>query len=287
MILHREDKTRSEAEEIEVRLLLEGIYHMYGYDFRQYSVPSVTRRILHRMRSEGFRSVSMLQDRLLRDPVIWKRLFNDICIPVTEMYRDPLFYEAIRRGLVPQLKEFERIQIWHAGCATGEEVYSLAILLKEEGLYERCTIYATDLNEEWLERAKEGRYSVDKMQHNTRNYILSGGYQPFSNYYTVNGSYALIEPDIRRNITFARHNLASDQSFNEFQLIFCRNVMIYFQRPLQQSVLQLFRKSLSPGGYLALGSREALPLYREEHCLEWEAFIPQHRIYRYDAKQGE
>lgn len=272
---------QSTVEEVEVRLLLEGIYQMYGYDFRHYSIPSVTRRMLYRIRSEGIRSISLLQERILREPSLWKKLFNDICIPVTEMFRDPFFFEAIRQKVVPELKKLPRIQIWHAGCSTGEEVYSLAIVLKEEQLYDRCTIYATDLNKEWLAQAKEGKYHVDRMQHNTRNYILSGGYLPFSNYYTVTDQFAVIEPELRRNITFARHNLVSDESFNEFHLIFCRNVLIYFQKGLQQNVLSLFRKSLTPGGFLALGSREVLPMPRETECPEWEAFITQHRIYRY------
>jgi chemotaxis protein methyltransferase CheR len=282
-----ERKQQDAVEEVEVRLLLEGINQMYGYDFRQYSVPSMTRRILYRMRSEGLRSVSHLQERVLRDPQLWKKLFNDICIPVTEMFRDPYFFEAIRQKLVPELRKLSKIHIWHAGCSTGEEVYSLAILLKEEQLYDRCSIYATDLNEEWLAKAKEGRYHVDRMQHNTRNYILSGGYQPFSNYYSVIDQYAVIEPELRRNITFARHNLASDESFNEFHLIVCRNVMIYFQRSLQQDVLRLFRKSLSHNGFLALGSREALSLFKDGERREWDPFITQHRIYRYHEQLEE
>lgn len=268
------------AEQIEVRLLLEGIYQMYDYDFRQYSESSVTRRILYRTKTEGLASISRLQEKILRDPALWKKLFNDICIPVTEMFRDPPFFQALRQDLLPELRKLDRIQIWHAGCSTGEEVYSLAILLKEENLYERCSIYATDLNDDWLAKAKEGCYPIDRMQNFTRNYILSGGYLPFSNYYTVSGNHAVIEPELRSNITFARHNLATDKSFNEFHLIICRNVMIYFQRSLQQDVLRLFRKSLSAGGYLALGNKEALAPFKENDRLEWEPFLLQHRIYR-------
>ncbi|MDF2924537.1 MAG: methylase of chemotaxis methyl-accepting protein [Paenibacillaceae bacterium] len=274
-------------EEVETRLLLEGIYQIYGYDFRQYSIASVTRRILYRMRSEGLRSISALQERLLRDPGLWKKLFNDICIPVTEMFRDPYFFESIRLNIVPELRKLNKIHIWHAGCSTGEEVYSLAILLKEEQLYDRCTIYATDLNEDWLARAKEGVYQVDRMQSNTRNYILSGGYQPFSNYYTVTNQQAVIEPELRRNITFFRHNLAGDQSFHEFHLILCRNVLIYFQPALQQTVMGLFRKSLSLGGFLALGSKEALSPFKDRENREWEPFIGHHRIYRYKGQQED
>lgn len=273
--------TANAAEQIEARLLLEGIYQMYGYDFRQYSESSVTRRILYRMKAEGLPSISQLQERILREPALWKKLFNDICIPVTEMFRDPPFFQVLRQQLLPELRKLDRIQIWHAGCSTGEEVYSLAILLKEENLYDKCSIFATDLNDDWLSQAKEGRYPIDRMQNYTRNYILSGGYLPFSNYYTVSEHHAVIEPDLRSNITFAKHNLATDKSFNEFHLIICRNVMIYFQRSLQQDVLRLFMKSLSAGGFLALGSKEALTLFRENERLEWEPFMLQHRIYRY------
>lgn len=267
--------------------MLEGIYHVYGYDFRQYSLPSITRRMLYRMRSEGLRSISALQERLLREPALWRKLFNDICIPVTEMFRDPIFFEALRQKVIPELRKQEKIHIWHAGCSTGEEVYSLAIMLKEEKLYDRCSIYATDLNEDWLALAKEGKYHVDRMQHNTRNYILSGGYHPFSNYYTVTDHYAVLEPDLRRNITFYRHNLAIDQSFNEFHLIICRNVLIYFQPALQQAAIRLFKKSLCNGGFLALGSKEALSPFHERESREWEHYVGPQRIYRYYDQQEE
>lgn len=285
--IERQLNAGSTVEEVEARLLLEGIYHVYGYDFRQYSLPSITRRMLYRMRSEGLRSISALQERLLREPALWRKLFNDICIPVTEMFRDPIFFEALRQKVIPELRKQEKIHIWHAGCSTGEEVYSLAIMLKEEKLYDRCSIYATDLNEDWLALAKEGKYHVDRMQHNTRNYILSGGYHPFSNYYTVTDHYAVLEPDLRRNITFYRHNLAIDQSFNEFHLIICRNVLIYFQPALQQAAIRLFKKSLCNGGFLALGSKEALSPFHERESREWEHYVGPQRIYRYYDQQEE
>lgn len=279
------EPTPNPIEKVEAKLLLEAIYQVYGYDFRQYSFPSVTRRMLHRMQALGLHSISALQERVLRDAQVWNSLFNDICIPVTEMYRDPSFYESIRHKLIPELRKLDRIRIWHAGCSTGEEAYSLAILLTEENLYNRSSIYATDLNENWLAQAKLGRYSLDRMQHYTRNYILSGGYQPFSNYYTVSDRYAVMEAELRRNITFARHNLTCDESFNEFQLIVCRNVLIYFNQELQHNVIQLFRKSLSPGGFLALGSREAISQSRE--ASGWQAFDSKHRIYQYLEVEGD
>jgi chemotaxis protein methyltransferase CheR len=277
----------SPIERVEAKLLLEGIYQVYGYDFRQYSFPSVTRRILYRMRSEGLKTISALQDRILRDPSVWSRLFLDLCIPVTEMFRDPDFFAAIRISVVPELRKLDKIRIWHAGCSTGEEVYALAILMKEENLFDRCSIYATDLHEDWLAIAKRGAYPVDRMQHYTRNYILSGGYRPFSDYYTVCDKYAVFEPELRNPITFARHNLAGDGSFNEFHLILCRNVLIYFQPELQQSVIQLFRKSLSRGGFLGLGSRDGISPYSGRPSHGWQPFDPKHRIYQYIEQDGD
>lgn len=268
-------------ERAEAKLLLEGIYQVYGYDFRQYSLSSVTRRILYRMRAEGLETISALQEQVLRNASVWGRLFQDLCIPVTEMFRDPEFFEAFRSSVIPELRKLPKIRIWHAGCSTGEEVYSLAILLKEENLYDRCSIYATDLNEEWLVMAKGGAYPVERMQHYTRNYMVSGGYRPFSDYYTVCNKNAVMEPELRRNITFARHNLAGDGSFNEFHIILCRNVLIYFQPELQQSVIRLFRKSLSERGFLALGMRDAITPYGGRHQRGWMAVDAKHRIYQY------
>lgn len=274
-------------ERVEARLLLEGIYQVYGYDFRQYSFPSVTRRILYRMRAEGFGTISALQERVLRDPFLWSRLFQDLCIPVTEMFRDPEFFAALRTTVVPALRKLPKIRIWHAGCSTGEEVYSLAILMKEEHLFDRCSIYATDLNEEWLAAAREGAYPVERMQHYTRNYRTAGGYRPFSDYYTVCDNYAVMEPELRKHMTFARHNLAGDGSFNEFHLILCRNVLIYFQPDLQESVIRLFLKSLSRGGFLALGSRDGITPKGGRLPREWKAADAKNRIYQYNEQDGE
>jgi chemotaxis protein methyltransferase CheR len=253
------DDTRETArEQVELRLLLEGIHALYGYDFRDYAVSSVLRRVRRRVHEEGLSSISALQERVLRDGEAMRHLLRDLSINVTSMFRDAGFYLAIRQRVVPILKTYPYVRIWHAGCSTGEEVHSLAILLQEEGLHDRCRIYATDMSEEVLEIARRGIYPLRVMREYTTNYLAAGGSGTFSDYYTAKYGNAQLAESLRRNVVFAQHNLAMDGAFNEFNVVFCRNVMIYFNQDLQGRVHELLHDSLVRFGILALGSRETV-----------------------------
>jgi chemotaxis protein methyltransferase CheR len=253
-----DEQHRLELEEIEVKLLTEGIYHHYGFDFRDYSLPSLRRRIWKRVYAEGLSTISGLQEKVLHDSGCMERLLLDLSINTTAMFRDPTFYLAFRQKVVPMLRTYPFVRIWHAGCSTGEEVYSMAILLQEEGVYERCRIYATDINEAVLQRAKEGIFPLATMQENTSNYISAGGKGTFSEYYTARYDYAIFRPTLRDNVVFAQHNLVTDASFNVFNVIFCRNVLIYFNNTLQDKVQRLFLQSLEHLGVLGLGKKETI-----------------------------
>lgn len=249
---------KSDIEKIEITLLLEGIFQRYGHDFRGYAYPSINRRIKYRMDLEGLSSISQLQQKVLYEPELMKKLLQDFSINVTEMFRDPEFYSSFREHVVPLLHSYPFIRIWHAGCSTGEEAYSMAILLHEEGLYKKSKIYATDMNMDVLEKAKKGIFSFDKMKQYTSNYQKAGGLHAFSEYYTADQYGVKFQPFLSENIVFARHNLASDSSFNEFNVIICRNVLIYFDKKLQNHVHRLFQESLSRFGVLGLGSKESI-----------------------------
>src|SRR5690349_5079522 len=213
-----------DLEDIEIRLLLEGVYLHYGYDFREYAPASLKRRIGELMRDEKVDSLSQLQERMLHDAMCFERFVVALTVNVTSMFRDPHFYLAFRTKVVPLLKTYPFVRIWHAGCSTGEEVYSTAIVLSEEGIYDRCRIYATDLNEAVLRRAREGIYSLEFMQGYVTNYVKAGGTAAFSEYYTADNDSAIFRSSLRRNVVFSQHNLVTDRSFNEFNLILCRNV---------------------------------------------------------------
>jgi chemotaxis protein methyltransferase CheR len=245
-------------EVIEIQLLTEGMYRHYGFDFRDYAFPSLKRRVWKRIYAEGLSSVSGLQEKVLHDPACMERLLLDLSINITSMYRDPSFYLAFRNRVVPLLRTYPFVRIWHAGCSSGEEVYSMAILLLEEGLYDRCRIYATDINEAVLARAKEGIFPLATMQENTTNYLNAGGTGTFSEYYTARYDYAIFRPALRENIVFAQHNLVTDASFNHFNVIFCRNVLIYFNGVLQDRVQKLFLESMEMFGVLGLGRKESI-----------------------------
>jgi len=253
-----EDRERLELEALEIGLLTEAIYRHYGFDFRDYSTPSLRRRIWKRIYAEGLSTISGLQERVLHDPQCMERLLLDLSINTTAMFRDPTFYVRFREKVVPMLRTYPFVRVWHAGCSTGEEVYSVAILLQEEGLYDRCRIYATDINEAVLQRAKEGIYPIASMQENTANYIAAGGNGTFSEYYTARYDYAIFRPSLRENVVFAQHNLVTDASFNHFNVVFCRNVLIYFNDTLQNRVHRLFLQSLEMFGILALGKKETV-----------------------------
>ncbi|MEH7082273.1 protein-glutamate O-methyltransferase CheR [Neobacillus drentensis] len=268
----------TELQNIEINLLLEGLNQMYGYDFRGYVRASLTRRVLNRMKAERLPSITALLEKVLHDQAYLERLLNDLSIRMTEMYRDPTFFAAFRNQVVPLLRELPEIRIWHAGCATGEEVYSMAILMLEEGLAEKTTIYATDINEKALAAAQKGAFPLKKMQQYTKNYLKSGGKKAFSEYYTTDHQFAYFSPLLDQNLTFAQHNLVADSSFNEFHVILCRNVMIYFDNELQQKVHGLFHDSLAEGGFIGLGSKESILFMPKGK--QYQEFNPHERIYR-------
>jgi chemotaxis protein methyltransferase CheR len=265
-------------ERLEIELLLEAIWRHYGHDFRLYAFSSLRRRLKKRLEAEGLSTFSALQERILHDPEAMNRLLGDLSVNVTGMFRDPTFFLAIRQRVVPILRTYPFVRIWHAGCASGEEVYALAILLEEEGLYERARIYATDINADAIERAKRGIFPLARMREFTGNYIGAGGQGSFSEYYTARYDAALFHPRLRRNVLFAQHNLATDASFSEFNLILCRNVLIYFSRELKDRVLDVFQTSLAPFGILCVGRRESLRFTNAEG--DFEELDPKERIYR-------
>ena len=268
----------ADIERIEIELLLEGIYRHYGFDFRSYAYASLKRRLWKRIHAEGLPTVSALQERVLHDARMMERLLLDLSVNVTAMFRDPSFYKSFREKAVPVLRTYPFVRLWHAGCSTGEEVVSMAILLEEEGLYERARIYATDINEVVLKQAKAGIFPLDKMQDYTQNYLRAGGKRSFSEYYTARYDGALFDASLLRNVAFAQHNLVTDRSFAEFNVILCRNVMIYFDRELQNRVHELFFHSLANFGLLALGSKESLRFTEFED--RYEALDAREKIYR-------
>jgi chemotaxis protein methyltransferase CheR len=265
-------------ERIEIELLLEAVHRHYGFDFRSYAYASLRRRVWKRILAEGLGTVSALQDRVLHEPEVMERLLDDLSVTVTAMFRDPSFYRAFREQVVPLLRTYPFIRIWHAGCSTGEEVYSMAILLEEEELYDRARIYATDMNESVLRHARDGIFPLERMQEYTDNYIRAGGRRSFSEYYTAGYSGALFDAALRRNVVFAQHNLVTDGPFTEFNVVLCRNVLIYFDKALQSRVHALFYESLSTFGVLALGSKESLRFSRFEDC--YEPLVASEKIYR-------
>ena len=269
---------KPDLERIEIELLLEGIFRHYGFDFRAYAYASIRRRLWKRIEADGLSSVSALQERVLHQPEMMEKLLLDLSINVTAMFRDPGFYLTFRDHVVPLLRTYPFIRIWHAGCSTGEEVYSLAILLREEGLYERARIYATDINEIVLQRAKTGIFPLERMQEYTDNYIRAGGKRSFSEYYTAKYGGALFDQTLTKNVVFSQHNLVTDRSFSEFNVILCRNVLIYFDTTLQSKVQELFYGSLAMFGVLVLGSKETLRFMSHEEC--YQQIAPPQKIFR-------
>ena len=268
----------NDLEQLELRLLLEAVAQHHGYDFRGYARASVLRRVRHRLVEEGLTTISGLQERVLHDRGCLERLLMDLSISVTSMFRDPTFYAALREKAVPLLRTYPFIRVWNAGCATGEETFSLAILLHEAGLSDRTRIYATDINEVVLAQARAGSFPLDRMKEYTRNYIAAGGQTPFSDYYKVVGDRVRFERSLVDNVVFAQHNLVSDASFNEFNLIVCRNVMIYFDRALQDRVHDLFYRSLVRRGILALGHKESVRFTGHEG--DYDEIDERERLYR-------
>jgi len=247
-----------EITDTETEMLIQDMLEDHGYDFTEYSRASIKRRIQRLMIMDKFSSFATMRQYIKTNPDYFNHAVSEITVNVTEMFRDPPFYKAIRDKIIPVLATHPFIRIWHAGCATGEEVYSMAIILKEANLLERSLIYGTDLNPHVLENARKGIFPISQMQLYSRNYVTSGGVDDFSSYYTANYNMAKFSETLSHKMIFATHNLVSDFSFNSFQLIFCRNVLIYFEKTLQGKVLDVFDKSLEPLGFLALGSRESL-----------------------------
>ena len=269
---------KNEIQNIEIDLLLEAVVKRYGYDYRDYSKASLKRRIKNFMRSEQLDKISEAIPRLLYDDYLFENFVYSLSVSVTEMFRDPLVYKKIREEIIPFLKTYPHVKIWHAGCASGEEVYSMAILLKEEGMYERAHIYATDINPLVLQKGIEGIYNSRDVQTFTENYNNSGGQNSFSDYYHQKYDSVIMDKELKKNITFSQHNLVTDSSFGEMHLILCRNVLIYFNKPLQGSVLDLFALSLVNKGFLCLGTKETTRFSTSED--KYNELYPEERIYQ-------
>lgn len=267
-----------DTQNIEIQLLLQAIYLKYGYDFRNYAKASIKRRLQHCLNREGLRNLAEMQYKLLYDVRFFERLLLDLSINVTEMFRDPSFYAAFREKVIPLLRDYSFLKIWHAGCATGEEVYSMAILLKEEGLYNRTQIYATDMNEVVLKQARDGIFAINRLKLYTENYQKAHGKEAFSDYYTAHYDHVVMNKALKENILFSDHNLATDGVFGEMNVVICRNVLIYFNRKLQDRALGLFTDSLATDGILCLGSKESI--YFSEQANQYQDISKEEKIYQ-------
>ncbi len=247
-----------DLEEVEMNLLLDAVYQRYGYDFRDYARASLKRRVTHRMGLAGMKRISEMIPALIHREEFFEEFLKDMSITVTEMFRDPDFFVALRRLVIPALKTYAYTRIWHAGCSTGQEVYSTAIVLREEGLQDKVQIYATDYNNASLETAREGIYPMEQLQKAASVYHKAGGKASLSDYYHAKYNSVKMEESLRKNVVFAHHNLVADQVFSEVNIVICRNVLIYFNKRLQNRVLGLFAESLCHRGFLCLGSKESL-----------------------------
>ncbi len=264
--------------DLEIRLLLEAIHERYHYDFRSYAKASLKRRLSQARETLGVNTISALQDRILHEPEAFATLLQYLTVQVSDMFRDPEFFLALRRQVLPLLATYPSIKIWVAGCSTGEEAYSLAILLQEERLLDRSILYATDINSQSLRIATNGVYAIDRVRGFTQNHRRSGSTTSLSDYYHASGGSAIMDASLRRKITFSDHSLATDNVFSEVQLVTCRNVLIYFDHALQNRALRLFADSLIGRGFLGLGSKESLRF--TELAGTFADFAPQERIYR-------
>ncbi|PZQ50575.1 MAG: chemotaxis protein CheR [Novosphingobium pentaromativorans] len=265
-------------EDIEIRLLLEALYRRYHYDFRGYAQASLKRRLRQARDQLGLATFSALQDRMLRDPGTVTRLLGFLTLQVSELFRDPAYFRAIREKVVPHLRTYPSLKIWIAGCSTGEELYSLVILFREEGLEERTLFYATDINQDALDAAARGIYPLDRIRTFTENHQLSGGKSSLSNYYSTAYGHAAFDKSLRERVVFSDHSLVTDAVFAEMHLISCRNVMIYFDRALQDRAVGLFRDSLARKGFLGLGTRESLRF--SQHADAFTVFAREEKIYQ-------
>ncbi len=266
------------ADDAEMAHLLDVIFHRYHYDFRRYAPASLKRRLMTALGRFGCASVGALADRLSAEPKLFTALLGYLTVQVSDLFRDPTYFRAIRDKVVPYLETYPSLKLWVAGCSTGEEAYALAIVLDEVGLLDRTLIYATDINSEALRTAAEGMYDVARFAHFSRNYLASGGTGSLSNYYSALYSSALMHRRLRDAILFSDHSLATDSVFAEVQLVSCRNVLIYFDRELQDHAVGILRDSLCRKGFLGLGSRESLRF--SAHAAAFDNFAPDARIYQ-------
>lgn len=270
--------TTRDLEDIEISLLLDGIFQVYGYDFREYGDASLKRRLTQWRQKVGLGNFSEAQALVLHNRAAFNGLLEGMTVNVSEMFRDPQFFKALRSEVVPHLKTYPFLKIWVAGCAAGEEAYSLAIMLGEEGLEGRFLIYATDINEKVLQQAKEGIYPLARMQQFTQGYQAAGGKRDFADYYTARYDHAILAQQLKKNIVFADHNLTVDAGVGEVQMVLCRNLMIYFKAALKERVLNLFDGSLVSGGFLCLGMKETLS--GRSIAERYQEMAPHTRIYR-------
>ena len=270
--------TSSRNFDIEVQLLIEAVYLKYHYDFRQYARASLKRRLTAALPRFNCLTVSQLQDRIVHDPASFPELLDFLTVPVSDMFRDPGYYRALRQHVVPVLRTYPSLKIWVAGCSTGEEVYSLAILLREEGLLQRSLIYATDINPHTLQKAQSGIYDLERAPGFTENHRRSGAHSSLSDYYTAAYGNIVLDKSLRRNIVFCDHSLASDSVFAEVHLVSCRNVLIYFDRVLQDRAVGLFHEALVRKGFLGIGSKESLRF--SAHAAQFQELSLDQRIYR-------
>jgi len=273
-----------QAADIEMRLLLEAVYAKYSHDFRDYSGASLKRRVQHALLQFGCETISQLQSRVLHDPAVFQQLLEILTIPFTEMFRDPGYWLALRQQVVPLLRTYPSLKVWVAGCSTGEEVYSLAILLREEGLLQRTLIYATDINPQALQKAASGVFDLDRLAGFTLNHQRSGARSSLSDHYTAAYGRAVFDKTLRKHMVFSDHSLATDSVFAEVQLVSCRNVLIYFDRALQERALGLFADALVRRGFLGLGSKESLRF--SSHAGRFDEFVREQRIFQRNDAAG-
>lgn len=269
---------RDGVEDLEISLLLEALFQRYHYDFRSYARASIKRRLVQARDQLGFASLSALQDSLLHDPATLSRLLGYLTVQVSEMFRDPSYFRALREKVLPHLRTYPSLKVWVAGCSHGEELYSLAILFREEGLEERTIFYATDINPAALQAAEAGVYPLDQLRKFTANHQKAGGKSSLSDYYTADYGRAIFDKSLRSRVVFSDHSLVTDAVFGEMHLISCRNVLIYFDRPLQDRAIGLFRESLARKGFLGLGSKESLRFSR--HAGAFAEFVRDEKIYQ-------
>jgi len=271
-------ETFEKVEDIEIRLLLEALYVRYHYDFRNYAMGSIKRRLRQAREQMGFATISALQEKVLHDETMLPRLLGYLTVQVSEMFRDPSYFRAIREKVVPHLKTYSSLKIWIAGCSCGEEVYSLAILFREEGLEDRTIFYATDINQDALQAAEAGVYDLDRIQLFTENHRKSGGKSSLSDYYNTGYGRVSFDRSLRERVVFSDHSLVTDAVFGEMHLISCRNVMIYFDRPLQDRAVGLFKESLARKAFLGIGAKESLRF--SEHAEGFKEFVREEKIYQ-------